>query len=186
MGGVEWVVGCGSLPPGVAEAFYARLAERVGTSARIAVDADRGALRAALSRPLALVKPNRSELEELVGRPLETLGAVVDAATELVSTGVERVLVSLGADGAVFVDASGAAYHAVAPIDDVVNPVGAGDALLAGFLAGGADAGALPTAIAWSVAACRAAGTRMPPVTPRDEAAVVVRPTIDRSLTLSR
>jgi 1-phosphofructokinase len=186
LGAVDWVVGCGSLPPGVAEDFYARLAERVGTSSKVAVDADRGTLRAALARQLALVKPNRSELEELVGRPLETLGAVVDAAAELASSGVERVLVSLGADGAVLVDASGAACHAVAPIDDVVNPVGAGDALLAGFLAGGADAGALPTAVAWSVAACRAAGTRMPPVTRRDEAAVVVRPAIDRSLILSR
>jgi 1-phosphofructokinase family hexose kinase len=182
---VEWVVGCGSLPPGAPEDFYGRLIDRLGPAVRVAVDADRGALRSAVAHRPGLIKPNRAELAELVGTPLATLGDVVDAASELTSTGVGRVLVSLGSDGAVVVDATGTACHATAAIDDVANPVGAGDALLAGFLAGGADVGALPSAVAWSVAACRAAGTRMPPVTPRDEAVVVVRPTIERALVLA-
>jgi len=71
-------------------------------------------------------------------------------------------------------------------LDDVANTVGAGDALLAGYLAGGASLSALPEAVAWSVAACRAAGTRMPAVTPRDRAAVVVHPTVDRDRPLGR
>jgi 1-phosphofructokinase len=125
------------------------------------------------------LKPNRVELEELVGRPLPTLGDVHDAAAGLVAAGVEQALVSLGEDGALAVDAS-SACHVEAPIDDVVNTVGAGDALLAGYLAGGATISALPEAVAWSVAACRAAGTRMPVVTARDRAAVVVHPTVDR------
>jgi 1-phosphofructokinase len=95
------------------------------------------------------------------------------------------VLVSLGSDGALIVDRDGAC-HAEARIDDVANTVGAGDALLAGFLAAGATRSALPTAIAWSVAACRAAGTRMPPVAARDAAVVVDRPEIDRARRLSR
>jgi fructose-1-phosphate kinase PfkB-like protein len=94
------------------------------------------------------------------------------------------VLVSLGSDGALLVDGT-AACHAEAPINDVANTVGAGDALLAGFLAGGATAAALPTAIAWSVAACRAPGTRMAAVPPRDEAAVVVHPSVDRNRRLT-
>ena len=57
---------------------------------------------------------------------------------------------------------------------------------LAGYLAGGASLSALPEAVAWSVAACRAAGTRMPAVTPRDRAAVVVHPTVDRDRPLGR
>jgi 1-phosphofructokinase family hexose kinase len=176
---VDWVVACGSLPPGIPDDFHARLAARTSPPIRVAIDADRGALRAALGAGVALVKPNRVELEELVGRPLATLGAVHDAATSLIAGGVGQVLVSLGVDGALAVEAT-AACHVEAPIDDVANTVGAGDALLAGYLAGGATLSALPEAVAWSVAACRAAGTRMPAVTGRDRAAVIVHPTVDR------
>ena len=180
----DWVVGCGSLPPGLPEAFYAKLAARLPSTIRVAVDADRSALRAVVGTAVALLKPNRAELEEVIGRDLPTLGDVADAAAELVAGGAERVLVSLGPDGALVVDGTGAC-HAEAAIDDVVNPVGAGDALLAGFLAGGATAAALPTAVAWSVAACRAPGTRMPAVAPRDEAVVRMHSTIDRARRLA-
>ena len=180
-----WVVGCGSLPPGLPDPFYASLAARLPPAVRVAVDADRSALRAVVRTPIALLKPNRAELEEVMGRPLPTLGDVADAAAELVAGGAERVLVSLGPDGALVADRTGA-QHAEAAIDDVANPVGAGDALLAGFLAGGATAAALATAVAWSVAACRASGTRMPAVTGRDRAAVIVRPTVDRARRLAQ
>jgi 1-phosphofructokinase family hexose kinase len=175
---VAWVVGCGSLPPGLPDDFHARLAARMATPIQVAIDADRGALRAAIGARVALIKPNRVELEELVGRPLTTLGEVRDAAAGLVALGVGQVLVSLGIDGALAVDGT-SACHVEAPIDDVANTVGAGDALLAGYLAGGATLSALPEAVAWSVAACRADGTRMPAVTPRDRAAVVVHATVD-------
>ena len=179
-----WVVGCGSLPPGLPDPFYASLAARLPPSVRMAVDADRSALRAVIRTPIALLKPNRAELEEVIGRSLPTLGDVADAASELVAGGAERVLVSLGPDGALVSDRTGAC-HAEAAVDDVANTVGAGDALLAGFLAGGATAAALPTAVAWSVAACRAPGTQMPAVTGRDTAAVIVRPTVDRARRLA-
>ncbi|MEA2606374.1 MAG: 1-phosphofructokinase [Chloroflexota bacterium] len=182
---VDWVVGSGSLPPGLPDDFHARLATRMRPPIRVAIDADRGALRAAIGGRVSLVKPNRVELEELVGHPLATLGDVLDAAAGLVAAGVEQVLVSLGADGALAVDGS-SACHVEAPIDDLANTVGAGDALLAGYLAGGASLSALPEAVAWSVAACRATGTRMPAVTPRDRAAVVVHPTVDRDRPLGR
>ena len=181
----RWVVCCGSLPPGLSDRFYAEVAACVPGKVRVAVDADRAALRAVAGSAIGLLKPNHAELEELVGRPLATFGDVADAASDLVAGGAAGVLVSLGPDGALFVDRDGAS-HAEASIDDLANPVGAGDALLAGFLAGGAKPSALPTAVAWSVAACRAAGTRMPVVTPRDEAAVVVRPTVERARRLRR
>jgi 1-phosphofructokinase len=181
----HWVVGSGSLPPGLPEGFYAELAARMPRDVRVAVDADRSVLRAVVGRPVALLKPNHAELEELMGRSLPTLGDVADAASELVAGGADAVLVSLGPDGALVADRDGTC-HAEAAIDDVANPVGAGDALLAGFVAAGAGRSALPTAIAWSVAACRAAGTRMPAVTPRDEAAVLLRLAIDRERRLAR
>ena len=183
MDDVAWVVVCGSLPRGMPDDFHARLAARMPTSIRVAIDADRGALRAAVGGRVTLVKPNRAELEELAGRPLPTLGAVREAAAGYLGGSLEQVLVSLGPDGALVVTAT-TACHAEAPIDDVANTVGAGDALLAGYLAGGATPAALPEAVAWSVAACRAPGTRMPAVTARDRAAVVVRgePDPNRSL----
>jgi len=100
-----------------------------------------------------------------------------------VTMGAAAVLVSLGPDGAVLVDGR-EACHGEAPLDDVVNPVGAGDALLAGYLAGLEDGPALATAVAWSVAACRSPGTRMRPVRPEDHAAVKLHDRIDRDRVL--
>lgn len=171
--GASWIAGCGALPPGVPSDFYVRLARRMPEGVRVAVDADGAALQACVGRPIGLLKPNHAELETAVGRSLATLGQVVDAARELVDGGAAQVLVSLGQSGAVLVDRAGAT-HAEARIDDAVNSVGAGDALLAGFLAAGADRAALRTAVAWSAAACRSPGTQMRPVVRADVQAVVV------------
>ena len=175
-----WIVGCGSLPPGAPRDFYARLARLSTGDRRIAVDSSGDALTAAVAAGVALVKPNRQELQELVRRPLATLGEVIDAARELIAQGCGAALVSLGADGALFVDAATAA-HAEARVADVANPVGAGDALLAGFLAAGARVDALAVAVAWAVAAVRSRGTRMRAVTEADRAAVVLHVRIDLS-----
>ena len=176
----SWVVGCGSLPPGAPVDFYSRLAASASPGRRVAIDTSSEALGAAVCAGVALIKPNLEELEALVGRPLRTLGDAAAAARELIARGCHAVLVSLGADGALFVDAS-ATSHAEARIDDVANTVGAGDALLAGFLAAGGNAGALGDAVAWSVAAIRSPGTRMRAVTAADRAPVIVHDRIDRS-----
>ncbi|HYR92580.1 MAG TPA: 1-phosphofructokinase family hexose kinase [Methylomirabilota bacterium] len=175
-----WIVGCGSLPPGAPRDFYARLARLATRDRRVAVDASGDALATAVTAGIGLVKPNRQELEELMRRPLATLGAVLDAARALVAQGCGAALVSLGSDGALFVDAASAS-HAEARIADAANTVGAGDALLAGFLAAGARAEALPVAVAWAVAAVRSPGTRMRPVTEADRAAVIVNEPLDLS-----
>ena len=177
--GSGWIVGCGSLPPGASEDFYARLvASAAPRGRRVAIDTSGGALGAAVCAGATLIKPNGAELEELVKRPLATVGDVVTAARELIARGCGAVLVSLGPDGAVFVDADTTA-HAEASVDGVVNTVGAGDALLAGFLAAGGEADALSVAVAWSVAAIRSAGTRMRPVAQADRAAVIVHQRVD-------
>jgi 1-phosphofructokinase family hexose kinase len=169
----DWLVASGSLPPGVPADFYARVARSLPSRVRVAVDADGDALRACLGQPLALIKPNHAELERLVGRALATLGEVIEAAGEVVAAGIGSVLVSLGPDGAVLVDASGAT-HAEARIDDLQNTVGAGDALLAGYLAAGGRPSGLLAAVAWSIAACRSPGTQVRPVEPRDFDAVIL------------
>ncbi|MDT0304952.1 1-phosphofructokinase [Streptomonospora wellingtoniae] len=183
--GAEWLVTCGSLPADGSEHLHAdlvRAGRRAG--ARTAVDTSGPALtHAAAARP-DLVKPNHDELAELAGRPLPTLGAVLDVAHDLRAHGVGAVLVSLGADGALLAEASGA-WHARGPAPAVVSTVGAGDALLAGFLgAGGAGPEALRAAVAHGAAAVELPGSRMPG--PRDPRSDNVRVTaVDTTLTLT-
>lgn len=113
-----------------------------------------------------MIKPNAQELAEAVGRPLATVGDALKAAEELRARGARSVLASLGADGQLLVEASGA-YFATAPVTAVRSNVGAGDASLAGFLAaGGQGPEALASAVAHGAAAVQLAGSLMP--TPAD------------------
>ncbi|MBW3601311.1 MAG: 1-phosphofructokinase [Actinobacteria bacterium] len=175
--GARWVACSGSLPPGLSDAFYADLVTRLdGTGAAVAVDGSGAPLRATLDARPDLVKPNVEELAEACGQAVETIGDAVDAGADLRTRGVGAVLVSLGADGAVLVDAGGALYGWI-PSTRVRSTVGAGDALLAGFLSvaeggreqerdrEGAWAGrrrALAEGLAWAAAAVALPGTRMP------------------------
>jgi 1-phosphofructokinase len=126
------------VPAGIGAGVYAELAETLaGSGVRVVLDSSGAALRAALAGgrlPFA-VKPNRAELEELVGHALPGMGDVVAAARGL---GVALAVVSLGADGAVFVTAE-AALHASAPPVVAASTVGAGDAMVAGILAAMAE-----------------------------------------------
>ncbi len=161
--GADWVVASGSLPPGVEPGFYADLARTLRASgALLAVDTSGQALSAVLHAEPALVKPNRDELAESTGIALHTIGDVVDAARQLHSRGARAVLASLGRDGAVLVDDDGAVFGA-APEVVPVSSVGAGDAMLAGFLsAGGRGPDALAAALSWGAAAASLPGSRMP------------------------
>ena len=159
----RWVVACGSLPPDLSPGVFAELCKQVVASGcHLAVDTSGPPLRAAAEAGAALVKPNREELSEIVGAPLECLGDVVDAANQLRAWGAGAVLASLGADGALLVDAEGVvAGHA--PVIAPRSSVGAGDSLLAGFLAaGGHGAAALAEALAWGAAAVSLPGSQMP------------------------
>ncbi|MBM0235522.1 hexose kinase, partial [Micromonospora sp. STR1_7] len=164
---VTWLACCGSLPDGVPPDLYARLTEAVRSrGVRVAVDTSGEPLRASLAGRPDLVKPNTSELAQLVGRPLRTFGDVIDAALEVRKLGADAVLASLGADGALLVEAA-TVRHAEAPVARVVSAVGAGDAALAGFLhGGGAGMAALRTAVAWGTAAVQHEGTLFSAVDP--------------------
>ena len=159
----EWVVLCGSLSPGTPPDWYAELIRQLrGTGARVAIDSSGPPLAEAIAAHPDLIKPNREELAELTGRPISTVGDVVGAALTLTAGGVHTVLTSLGPAGAVLVRQD-AAWHATAAALEPRSTVGAGDALLAGYLAAGADgAGALAEAVAWGSAAAALPGSRMP------------------------
>jgi len=143
----------GSLPFGVPDTCYADLIDRLRPSGvPVAVDTSGPALAAAIKAGPALVKPNREELADAVGGSLDTLGDVLAAATELRTAGARTVLASLGRDGAVLVSADGHWHGEAAAVTR--SAVGAGDAMLAGFLHGGAAGpAALAIALAWGAAA---------------------------------
>ena len=131
-----WVLFCGSLPEGVAPDVYARLIARArAQGARVALDTSGPPLAAALAARPQVIKPNGEELSEVLGTPIETVAQAADAAREMRRRGIASVIVSLGADGAVFADADGV-LHAVGHARLVRSTVGAGDALLAGFMLG--------------------------------------------------
>lgn len=131
-----WCVLAGSLPPGVKTDIYR---EFIGTlrenGVHIVLDTSGEALREGIQAGPHIIKPNVHELEVLVGRALPTEEDVVDAARAIVAGGVELVVVSRGADGACFV-AADRVITARPPQVAVRSTVGAGDAMVAGVVAG--------------------------------------------------
>lgn len=169
----SWLALCGSLPPGAPADLYARVVSMAREAGcRVAVDSSGPPLEAALEARPDLIKPNLEELSELVGSRLHDFGDVLAAGKEVRSRGVETVLVSLGADGAVLLDGEGV-LHAKTPPFTPRSTVGAGDALLAGFLfAAGDRVSALIEAVAWGAAATRLPGSQGPRPADLDREAV--------------
>jgi 1-phosphofructokinase/6-phosphofructokinase 2 len=187
--GVAWVVGSGSLPPGAPDDLYAVLVAKASASgARVAIDSSGEPMRLAVAARPDLIKPNHEELAELVGHDLRTLGDVLDAARELVTGGIRTVVVSLGRDGAVLVDAD-TLVHVRTHIPRKLSTVGAGDCTLAGTVAalasGGSAEQALVTGSLWGSAAVTLPGSRVP--TPGDLHGIRTDVTVDpdRSLVIS-
>lgn len=176
--GARWLVLAGSLPPGVGDDFYVDVVLAVraahGQAAPlIAVDTSGPALRAVVERALPdLIKPNDEELAELAGVELpagDLAAAVIAVAHSIVPEKSRAALITLGADGAVLVDADGA-WIGMPPRIRVVSTVGAGDSSLAGYLiaeteGAGPDA-RLERAIRYGSAAASLPGTQAP--TPDD------------------
>lgn len=158
----ETVVVAGSLPDGVGPEAIDLIAG-AGPWETV-VDVHGGAL-AALEGSYALCKPNDEELAAATGEAVEGIDDAVEAARALRERGFDRVLASLGGDGAVLVSDDGALY--APPLDvEVVDTVGAGDALLAGALAararGDPDEAALRYGVAVASRVVSISGTRTP------------------------
>jgi 1-phosphofructokinase len=179
----DWFAICGSLPDGFADHDVVEAVRTAQTSGlRVAVDTSGPTLAAVLDAGPELLKPNTDELAEVTGRPIHTIGDVVAAAELLRSKGVDTVLVSLGGDGAVLVDDTSALHGRTSPVR-VINTAGAGDALLAGYLAsnGGAP-DRLGRALRWGATAVQHQGTLLARV---DDRVVVHVSTADPNVRLN-
>lgn len=127
----------GSLPGSVTTDIYKDLMEEVdGKGIPVIVDAIGDALLKTLPLHPFLMKPNHQELSELFDVELSTREQVIPYAGELQEWGAQNVLVSLGGAGAVLLDQNGVVYESEVPRGKLINAVGAGDSMVAGFLAG--------------------------------------------------
>lgn len=139
--GDGYTVLSGSLPPGVPDDYYRRVATRVREQGgRAVVEAHGAALGEALEARPWLVRLNQYVLEMTINRSMESIEDVAAAGRELQQRGIELVCISLGARGAILVDADGS-YHCSAPRVRVHSTVGCGDSLVAGLLAAASRGG---------------------------------------------
>jgi 1-phosphofructokinase len=158
-----WLVAAGSLPAGVPDDFYARVAA-IAAEAKVpvAIDTSGPALAAVVDAGATVVKPNLEELEEILERDLVTVGDVIDAGRDLRARGTRELLVSMGGHGALLITAEGS-WWAGGPQLVPRSTVGAGDCTLSGYLhATGSPDQRLATAVAWGRAACLLPGTTVP------------------------
>lgn len=127
----------GSVPSTMPSDMYERILERLdGRGIEVVVDATRDLLVNVLPYHPFLVKPNNHELGEIFGVELATRESVVPYARRLQERGARNVLISMAGEGAVFVSERGEVSMSEAPRGTVVNSVGAGDSMVAGFVAG--------------------------------------------------
>ena len=125
----------GSIPPSVSEGLYSDLMERLKeTKIKIVVDATKDLLMNVLDKKPFLIKPNIHELGELFNVKLDSADEALPYALKLKEMGAVNVIISMGKDGAMMVDEYGNSYTMNSPEGKLVNSVGAGDSLVAGFL----------------------------------------------------
>ncbi len=127
----------GSIPNSLPSDMYERILARIsGKKIRVVVDAIKDLLLNVLKYNPFLIKPNKHELGEMFGIELETEEEIEQYARNLQKMGAENVLVSMAGDGAMLVDKFGKVYRCGVCKGTVKNSVGAGDSMVAGFVAG--------------------------------------------------
>lgn len=127
----------GSIPNTLPSDIYERILEHLqGRGIHFVVDATKDLLLKVLKYHPFLIKPNNHELGEMFGVTLKNRDEIVAYAKKLQEMGAENVLVSMAGDGAILLTEDGVIYEAKPPKGKVLNSVGAGDSMVAGFLTG--------------------------------------------------
>lgn len=143
----------GSIPSSLPSDIYQQIMKQLEPkNINIIVDATKQLLLNCLPFHPFLIKPNKQELEEIFGVTIQTKAEVIHYARLLQQQGAGNVMVSLSGDGAVFVSETGDSFEAAVPPGKLVNAVGAGDSMIAGFLAGWNTTGNYETAFHMAVA----------------------------------
>ena len=127
----------GSVPNTLPQDIYEKIMEMLQDKGiKIVVDATKDLLLNVLKYKPFLIKPNNHELSEIFGLEIKTEQKIIDYAKKLQDKGARNVLVSRAGDGAILIAENGDIYKSPAPKGKVVNSVGAGDSMVAGFIAG--------------------------------------------------
>ena len=132
---IDYIIASGSVPEGVPDDFFAKLAIIAKEKqAKLVLDSSGNFLKQALKEGIYLLKPNVKELGELVGKELTTITEQEEAAKIIIKSGkIEILVVSMGSSGAMIVSEEGT-YHVSAPPAKKKSTVGAGDSMVAGLI----------------------------------------------------
>lgn len=131
------VILAGSIPKNIDNTIYEKICKKLNEKGiTFIVDSTQELLMNVLKYHPFLIKPNKDELEETLNCKISTKEDIIHSAKELKKLGAQNVLVSLGNDGALLVTKEDKTYYSKAPKGQVVNTVGSGDSMVAGFLAG--------------------------------------------------
>ena len=150
----DYLILSGSVPKELGEYFYADLMSYLQEKkVRVILDTIGENFKNALAQKPFLVKPNKEELESLFNVKTDTDEALLELAKKVQKMGAENVLVSLGKDGAMLLTEDGNVFYAEAPKGKVVNTVGAGDSMVAGFVAEYTKSMDMEKALKWGIAA---------------------------------
>ena len=127
----------GSIPSTLSEDLYEKIIKHVeNNKVKVVVDATKNLLLNVLKYNPFLIKPNNHELEEIFNVKLDNLNDIITYAKKLQEMGARNVLVSMGEDGALLITENGQVLISNAPNGRVINSVGAGDSMVAGFICG--------------------------------------------------
>ncbi len=127
----------GSIPKMLPNTIYRTILEKLqGRKIKIVVDTTKELLRHVLHYKPFLIKPNQQELSEIAGKELYYIEDILEQAKKLSRLGAQNVLVSMAGEGAVLLTDQGDTMYSKAPKGALVNSVGAGDSMVAGFIAG--------------------------------------------------
>jgi tagatose 6-phosphate kinase len=148
----EYVIVSGSLPRGIEADFYQILAEKANRKRKyLLMDASGIVLEKGITGKPFLIKPNMEEFKQLVGLEHLTIDQMIRHAKSICRNGVQYVLLSLGQEGAILVS-NAIILQASIPKVKVINPVGSGDSMLAGFTYAHSKGFLIESALKWACA----------------------------------
>jgi len=128
---------CGSLPRGVSPELFADWLNQLHQAGvKVVLDSSNAALTAGLKASPWLVKPNHRELEAWIGHPLNSLDEIIAAAKKLKAEGIANVIISMGANGSLWLSDQAVIQAQPPKCENVVSTVGAGDSMVAGLIYG--------------------------------------------------